>query len=68
MRRTGGGELEEKVIDALSHNDLLSLTYQGFATAAGTHYIYNMYYNMLQIKHSSYLFYQHMSFIEAGKC
>lgn len=35
MRRTGGGELEQDILDNLSHNDLLSLTFQGIATAAG---------------------------------
>lgn len=43
MRRTGGGELKEQVIDCLSHNDLLALTYQGYATAAG------IYFNTLPI-------------------
>lgn len=39
MRRTGGGNLEEDILEKLSHNDLLSLTYQGVATAAGKYII-----------------------------
>lgn len=38
MKMTGGGILEEDIIEKLSHNDLLSLTYQGVATAAGKYF------------------------------
>lgn len=35
MRKTGGGTLPDDVVPHLSKQDLLSLQYQGFVTAAG---------------------------------